>query len=85
MPAEDYFILMVMGGVFILLGIVGIIWGSREGDVYYDSLTTRRDVREYLERTPGRPEPSALKIGGWIFIILGILMLAGGGALWRWG
>ncbi len=76
---------MAMGGFFILLGLVGIIWGRREGESYYDSLAARHDVREYLEHSPERPEPGALRIGGWIFITLGILMLAGGGALWHWG
>ena len=85
MPMEDYFILMAMGGFFILLGLIGIIWGRREGESYYDSLSIRHDVREYLEHSPERPQPGALKIGGWIFITLGILMLAGGGALWFWG
>jgi len=85
MPLEDYFILMAMGGFFILLGVAGIIWGKREETGYYDSLSTRPDVREYLEHSPERPEPGALTIGGRIAITLGILMLAGGGALWRWG
>lgn len=85
MPMEEHFILMAMGGFFILLGLIGIIWGKREGESYYDSLSVRRDVREYLERSPERPQPGALKIGGRIAIILGLLMLAGGGALWFWG
>ena len=85
MPSEDYFILMVMGGSFLLLGLIGIIWGKREAEGYYDSQVTRYDVREFVERSPNRPEPGALKIGGRIAIALGILMLAGGGALWFWG
>jgi len=85
MPMEEHFILMAMGGFFILLGLIGIIWGKREGEGYYDSLSVHHDVREYLERSPERPQPGALKIGGRIAIILGLLMLAGGGALWFWG
>lgn len=85
MPFEEHFILMAMGGFFILLGLVGIIWGKGEEAGYYDSLSTRHDVREYLEHSPRRPEPRALRIGGWIAITLGLLMLAGGGALWLWG
>ena len=85
MPYDDWFMLMGMGGLFILLGLAGIIWGKSEEGGYYDSLTTQHDVREHLEHSPGRPEPGALRIGGWIFITLGILMLAGGGALWFWG
>jgi len=85
MPVEDYFILMAMGGFFVLLGVAGIIWGKSEEKGYYDSRSTRPDVREYLEHSPKPPEPGALRIGGWIFITLGLLMLAGGGALWFWG
>jgi hypothetical protein len=85
MPYPDHFMLMGLGGLFILLGVVGIIWGGREEKGYYNSMSTRPDVREYLEHSPEPPEPGALKIGGRIAIILGVLMLAGGGALWLWG
>jgi len=34
MPMEEHFILMAMGGFFILLGLIGIIWGKREGEGY---------------------------------------------------
>ncbi len=85
MPYDDWLMLMGMGGLFILLGLAGIIWGKSEERGYYGSLTTKHDVREFLEHSPGRPEPGALKIGGWIFITLGLVMLAGGGALWLWG
>ena len=85
MPLDDCFILMGMGGLFILLGLAAIIWGRSEEKGYYDSLFTRNDVRESLERSPERPEPGALKIGGWIAIAIGLLMLAIGGSLWLWG
>ena len=82
---EDHFILMAMGGFFILLGLGGIIWGRKEGGDYYDSFSTGPDVKEFLERSSSQPEPGALTIGGRIALILGLLMLAGGGALWLWG
>ena len=85
MPYSEYFILMGMGGLFILLGLAAIIWGKHEGKSYYNSLSTRIDVREYLEHQPEHPEPRALKIGGWIAIAIGLLMLAMGGAFWLWG
>jgi uncharacterized membrane protein YczE len=63
----------VIIGVFIfLLGIGFVIWGHREEDRYYESLTTRFDLREFLSHWPPRPEPGALKTGGWIAIIVGI-------------
>ncbi len=85
MPRADWFILMGMGGLFILLGLVAIIWGRREEKSYYDSLSTRHDAREFLEHEPERPEPGALKIGGWIAIAVGLVMVAMGGAFWLWG
>jgi len=76
---------MGMGGLFILLGLATIVWGKSEEKDYYDSLSTRSDVREYLEHLPQRPEPGALKIGGWIALALGLIMVAMGGAFLLWG
>jgi len=81
---QDWLIVIIIGGSFILLGLISIFWGRAEEKSYYDSLYSRRDVREYLEHWPQRPEPKALKLGGWIFIILGVVMLALGGAFWFW-
>lgn len=85
MPQRDYFILVWMGGVFVVLGVVALLWGRHEEKGYYDALSTRSDLREFVEHTPKRPEPRALKIGGWIAIAIGVIMLAIGGALLLWG
>ena len=84
MPLHDWFILMGMGGLFILLGLAAIIWGKTEEKSYYDSLSTRPDVREFLEHRPQHPQLGALKIGGWIAVTVGLLMLAMGGAFLLW-
>lgn len=81
----DYYILMGMGGLFILLGIASMFWGKGEEKSYYNALSTRSDMREFLEHEPERPEPGALKIGGWIAMAIGLLMLMMGGAFWLWG
>jgi len=85
MPYGNWLIPLVMGGVFILFGLATIFWGRKEEKSYYDSLSTRTDVREYLEHWPPHPEPGALKMGGWIAIIVGVFMLALGGAFLLWG
>jgi hypothetical protein len=85
MPQHDLFVLMGMGGLFILLGLAAIIWGRSEEKSYYNSISTRFDVREFLERWPHWPQFGALKIGGRIAIAIGVLMLVTGGALWLWG
>lgn len=86
MPQGDWFVLMSMGGLFLLLGLATIVWGKREEKSYYDSLSasTRPDTREFLERWPRRPQFGALKIGGWIAIAIGLLMIVMGGAFWLW-
>ena len=85
MSQSSLIIVMSLGGLFVLLGLAVIIWGRREEKSYYDSISTRPDVREFLERWPRRPEPESLKIGGWIAIAVGLLMLAMGGGFWLWG
>lgn len=85
MPQGDWFILMGLGGLFIILGVALVVGGKREEKGYYDSLSTRSDVREFLERTPEYPQFGALKIGGWLAIAVGVVMLAIGGGFWLWG
>ena len=85
MLQADWFILMGVGGFFILLGLGAIIWDKREKKSYYNAASAQRDVREYLEHQPERPELGALKLGGWIAIAIGLVMIAVGGVFWRWG
>lgn len=76
-------LLPVLVGAFIfLVGIAFVIWGKREERNYYDSLITRVDLREFFSRWPPRPEPGALKTGGWIAIVAGVVIAAVGAILW---
>ena len=85
MPQGDCFILMGVGGLFIILGLAIVICGKREEKGYFNSLSTRAgDLREFMEHWPHRPQPGALKIGGWIAIVIGLLVLAAGVAFWLW-
>ncbi|MFC1955678.1 hypothetical protein ACFLWZ_04005 [Chloroflexota bacterium] len=81
---RDCFVLLAIGSLFVALGIASISWGRHESRSYYDVLSTRHDLREFLEHEPERPEPKALKIGGWIAIAIGLPMMAMGGAFWLW-
>jgi hypothetical protein len=85
MMREYWWIPEIIGAVIFLLGIVFIIWGVREGKRYYDSLVTRVDLREFFARWPMRPEPGALKTGGWIAIIVSIIIAAFGGFMYWLG
>lgn len=85
MACRDCFIMMGMGGFFVLLGIGAIFWNRSEEQGYYDGVVSRTDVKEFFDRSPERAGLGALKIGGWLAISLGILLIAAGGALLLWG
>jgi len=81
MASQDWIMPLVVGGVFIALGVVSILWGRREEKKYYESLTTRTDLREFIAHWPGRPQPGALKVGGWIAVAAGVIIALVGGIL----
>ena len=78
MSQGDSLILMGVGVGFIVLGLIGIIWGRHEGKSYFGGLASRSDVREFISHWPERPQLAALKIGGWIAVALGVVMLVVG-------
>ncbi|MBN1189297.1 MAG: hypothetical protein JXA46_06045 [Dehalococcoidales bacterium] len=84
MTSHDLLILIIIGSVFVLLGIIGFLWAKREERSYYSSITERIDVREFMDHLPWHPEPGSLKIGGIIIILVGItlLLIALGFHLW---
>lgn len=85
MPQTDWPMVMGLGGLFLVIGIALILAGRGEQKAYYDSITDRTDVREFLSHEPERPELGALKIGGFIALAVGLVTLLVGAALWLWG
>lgn len=85
MSDADWLMPIVVGSIFILLGLVGILWGRREQKGYDYRLSTRTDLREFLEHWPARPQPGSLKVGGWIAVVVGLVLLLLGGAFLIWG
>ena len=85
MSDGEWFIVIGLGGLFILLGLAAFIRGRIEEKDYYNSISTRPDTRQFLEHKPERPEPGALRIGGWLAIAIGVLMLIMSGAFLLWG
>ncbi len=85
MSDADWLMPIVVGSIFILLGLVGILWSRREQKGYDYQLSTRADLREFLEHWPARPQPGSLKVGGWIAIVVGLVLLLLGGAFLIWG
>ena len=70
----DGWIVMSLGVFFMLTGVGTYLWGRREESAYYLALTSRIDVREFLEHSPFRPEPEALQIGGIICFVVGLTL-----------
>lgn len=76
-------VILGMGGFFVLLGVIFIVWSKRERKKYYNSiLVTRRDIKESITREPHRPWLYAWQVGGRISIIVGVVLLVMGGILW---
>ena len=74
--------ILALGIFFILLGVAFIVWNKREKKTYYNSLVTRRDMKEFITREPERPWLNAWQIGGRISLIIGIILVIAGGVLW---
>ena len=74
----DGWIVTGLGLFFVVLGVLVFIWGRRELIAYYEAITRRQDMREFLEHSPLRPEPEALKIGGVITIAVGVVLIVMG-------
>jgi nitrogen fixation-related uncharacterized protein len=85
MEYRDLYIMIIIGGVFLVLGILAFFWGSKEERSWYGTVSSRIDVREFLDHSPGRPEPNALRVGGKICIAIGIVLLLISGGFYLWG
>jgi hypothetical protein len=82
MSLATYQIILVLGGCFLLLGIIFILWNKREKNKYYNSiLLTRRDIKETITHEHERFWLQAWQIGGKISLIVGIVLLIIGGVL----
>ncbi len=79
MPNLDSFIVMGIGGFFLLLSTIAFLWAKSEERGLNYGLSQRPDLREFLTRWPPRVEPGALRVGGWIFIAVGLVLIILGG------
>jgi hypothetical protein len=85
MSQGDWYVLIIVGGIFLILGIIGIIWGIREEKKIFDALAKMPDLREFSLKHLESPQPGALKIGGWIAVGIGLIVIILGIVLWRTG
>jgi hypothetical protein len=82
MSHHDLYIMLIIGGIFIVLGILGFIWSKVEESSWFNTITERIDVREFLDRSQ---ESNALRIGGRICIAVGIVLLLVTTGFFIWG
>jgi len=71
--------MMGLGGFFLLLAVIAFLWSRSEERVINNALSKRRDLREFITRWPPSIEPGALRVGGWILIAIGIVLIILGG------
>lgn len=81
MIQQEWLVALAVGGFFILLGIVALIWDKKEEQAYYNAILGKRDVREFLHHWPWRPELGAIKVGGRISIALGLVLMISSGVV----
>jgi hypothetical protein len=81
MPQGEWFILMGVGGFFLLVGISLFFWGWYEAKRIIDALAQKPDLQEFTSGRVG-PQPASLKFGGWLSIAMGGLMLLVGIIFW---
>jgi hypothetical protein len=82
MSGASYQIILGMGGFFVLLGIIFILGNRREKKKYYNGiLLTQRDIKETITHEHERFWLQAWQIGGWISLVVGIVLLIIGAIL----
>jgi hypothetical protein len=79
---EDWLISVIAGGIFLILGLTGIIWGIVEERRIFEDLAHKPDLRRFTTAQIDGPQPDALRIGGWIALVLGLIGLIVGLVLW---
>ena len=78
--AGESVLILILVLFFLVAGVVLLTSGQGEEKGYYEALSKKRDLREFVTHNPERPEPGALRLGGWISIAVGLLILI----IWLW-
>lgn len=75
MATTDALILIGVGCFFILLGIISLLWASREESRMKTDLSRRTDLRDFINGWPMRVGPGSVRMGGLTFMIIGTAAL----------
>jgi hypothetical protein len=75
MPIRDALVLIGVGCFFILLGIISLLWASREERGMKNVLSRRTDLRDFIDGWPIRVGPGSSRIIGFVSIVIGATAL----------
>lgn len=73
--------MLVVGVIFLLVGVGGMLWGRREANQDYNILISHADAHTDIKKLVGNrwrvnSGAGALMMGGIVSIILGLFLLA---------
>ena len=71
-----------LGVFFILFGVVSIFLFRKEEGDYYNSILSRRDLKEFINHEPERLWLGAWRVGGKVSLIIGVPLAITGGVFW---
>ncbi|MFH0942032.1 MAG: hypothetical protein V1823_03305 [Chloroflexota bacterium] len=76
---NSWLAMLVAGGVFLLVGVAGLLWGRREATQDYHILTSRADVhtdiKKVVQNWRANSGAGSLMMGGVISIVIGLFLL----------
>lgn len=81
LPYPHLFVLIILGGTFLAVGLGIFLWARRAEGRYYDGLASRSDMREFVDRSEDRPGYRSVRLGGLICMIIGAVVLGIAGGL----
>ena len=79
MTNNDSYTMIAIGGFFLFMALIFFLWARIEERGMNRGLSGRRDLREFITRWPIRIEPASLRVGGWIFTAIGLVLIILGG------
>ena len=74
MASIDSYIIMGIGGFFIVLSLIIFLWAWRKQKTHGDPLSRQEELRSFLGYWPELIEPVGLRAGGCVSIIIGLAL-----------
>lgn len=72
---DQSFVILIIGGAFIVFGAILFLWNRHENLAYRDKLMTRYDMREFMTNWPPHWWLKTLQTGGIISAVVGAGLL----------